>query len=309
MERENETGNAVPHHLRHPPHVREDRRSARHGCLRRYQGEGLNLRREDKRLRPAVFPEDFGTRYAVGELYRQAQAQEAGQPPGIPVVPADHLETGGRHLPEHEGERPQQPGKSLPEEIAPHEQDQVFPFALEVFAPSGLCGVILAGFVAAIMSATSALANAAGTIFSLDVYRRLLRPGADDQALIRAGRIASAAALILAALTTPLVPRLGGIFTYFQTGVTYMATPFVSVILLGILWKRTNYAAAMAGLLGGLVIQVGLALMLWAMSIDLNWLYVGSIAQVLTMALIVAVWFVRSAVRGVSTGKQRVPAS
>jgi Na+/proline symporter len=43
---------------------------------------------------------------------------------------------------------------------------------------------------------------------------------------------------------------------HFQTGVTYMATPFVSVILLGILWKRTNYTGAMAGLLGGLVIQI-----------------------------------------------------
>jgi len=83
------------------------------------------------------------------------------------------------------------------------------------------------------MSASSALANAVGTMFSLDVYRRLFRPKADDRQLIGAGRIASAAALVLAALTTPLVPRLGGIFTYFQTGVTYMATPFVSVILLG----------------------------------------------------------------------------
>jgi len=173
--------------------------------------------------------------------------------------------------------------------LLPDNQDQVFPFALEVFAPSGLRGVILAGFVAAIMSATSALANAVGTMFSLDVYRRLFRPKADDRRLIGVGRIASAAALILAALTTPLVPQLGGIFKYFQTGVTYMATPFVSVILLGILWKRTNYAGALAGLLGGLAIQIGLAVGLWKAGIELNWLYVGSIAQVLTMALIVLV--------------------
>ena len=172
--------------------------------------------------------------------------------------------------------------------LLPNHQDQVFPFALRVFAPSGLRGVILAGFVAAMMSATSALANASGTIFSLDVYRRLMRSQADDRALIRVGRIASAAALTLAALTTPLVPALGGIFKYFQTGITYMATPFVSVILLGILWKRTNYAAALVGLIGGLVIQIGLAFALWAAGIQLNWLYVGSIAQVLTMLLIAA---------------------
>jgi SSS family solute:Na+ symporter len=173
--------------------------------------------------------------------------------------------------------------------LLPDKQDQVFPFALEVFAPSGLRGIILAGFIAAIMSSTSALANAVGTLFALDVYRRVFRPSAQDRQLILAGRIASAAALVLASLSTPLVPRLGGIFKYFQTGVTYMATPFVSVILLGIIWKRTNYAGALAGLFGGLVIQVGLALGLWAMDIHLNWLFVGSIAQVLTMGLIVAV--------------------
>jgi SSS family solute:Na+ symporter len=172
--------------------------------------------------------------------------------------------------------------------LLPNNQDQVFPFALDVFAPSGLRGLILAGFVAAVMSSTSALANAVGTLFSLDVYRRLFRPQAPDRQLILAGRTASGVALILACFAAPLVARVG-IFKYFQTGVTYMATPFVSVILLGILWKRANYPGALAGLLGGLVIQIGLALALWAMDIRLNWLYVGSIAQLLTMALIVAV--------------------
>ena len=172
--------------------------------------------------------------------------------------------------------------------LLPDNQDQVFPFALEAFAPSGLRGIILAGFVAAVMSSSSALANAVGTLFSLDVYRRLLCPNAGDRQLILAGRMASGAALILACLASPLVARVG-IFKYFQTGVTYMATPFVSVILLGLLWKRTNYAGALAGLGGGLVIQIGLALGLWALGIKMNWLYVGSIAQVFTMGLVVVV--------------------
>ena len=162
--------------------------------------------------------------------------------------------------------------------LLPDKQDLVFPFALDVFAPSGLRGVILAGFVAAVMSTTSALANAVGTIFSLDVYRRLFRPQAVDCELIRAGRMASGLALLLACLASPLVAHVG-IFKYFQTGVTYMATPFVSVILLGLLWQRTNYAGALAGLLGGLVIQIGLAVGLGAMDIRWNWLYVGFLGR------------------------------
>lgn len=172
--------------------------------------------------------------------------------------------------------------------LLPDRQDEAFPFALAVFAPSGLRGIILAGFVAAVMSTVSALSNSVGTIFSLDVYRRAFRPKAGDAELINAGRVAAGVALIVAALFAPLVGTVG-IFKYFQTGVTYMATPFVSVLLMGLLWRRTNYPAAMAGIIGGIVIQIALAVSLPYFGIKLHWLYVGGIAQGLTMLLIAIV--------------------
>ncbi len=172
--------------------------------------------------------------------------------------------------------------------LLPDRQDQAFPYALATFAPSGVRGVILAGFIAAVMSTVSALANSVATIFSLDVYRRFWRQHATDAELITVGRIAAGAALALAAAVAPVVARIG-LFKYFQTGVTYMATPFISVILLGIFWRRTNYPAAVTGLLGGLVIQIVLALGLPAAGVKLHWLYTGAIAQALTMLLIVIV--------------------
>ncbi|MGH8020047.1 MAG: sodium:solute symporter family transporter [Opitutaceae bacterium] len=123
---------------------------------------------------------------------------------------------------------------------------------------------------------------------TLDVYRRFWRANAGDAELIAAGRIAAAAALVLAGLTAPLL-RHTGLFTYFQTGVTYMATPFISVILLGMFWRRTSYAGAIVGLIGGLFIQIALAVVLWASGAQLHWLYVGAIAQAATMLLIVVV--------------------
>ncbi len=172
--------------------------------------------------------------------------------------------------------------------LLPDRQDQAFPYALATFAPSGIRGVILAGFFAAVMSTVSALANAVATIFSLDVYRRFWRERAGDAELITTGRIAAGAALVLSALVAPTVASIG-LFKYFQTGVTYMATPFISVMLLGIFWRRTSYAGAIAGLAGGLLIQIALALGLWAAGTELHWLYVGAIAQALTMLLIVVV--------------------
>lgn len=70
------------------------------------------------------------------------------------------------------------------------------------------------------MSTISALANSTATIFSLDVYKRIFRPGADDAQLVRMGRAASLVSLAIAALIAPSVAQLGGVFRYFQNGLT-----------------------------------------------------------------------------------------
>jgi SSS family solute:Na+ symporter len=168
--------------------------------------------------------------------------------------------------------------------------DKSFPFALKTLAPQwGLRGIILAGFIAAIMAAISSLANSTATIFSLDVYHRLINPNAGERRLVLVGRFASAASLGLAALIAPLVERLGGIFRYFQTGVTFLSTPFITVMLTGLLWKRANYAGALFGLVGGLVIQVLVALANSLFGLQLHWLYQAFIAQLFIVPGIVIV--------------------
>ncbi len=168
--------------------------------------------------------------------------------------------------------------------------DATFPFALTEFASlSGLRGVILAGFLAAVMSAVSAQANSTATIFALDIYNRMVRKDADDREVVLVGRIASMLALCIAAFVCPQVASLGGIFKYFQTGVTWLATPFISVFLLGSLWKRTNYPGAVFGIVGGLVIQLAVALGAPLLGFHLHWLYIAFIAQVIIMAGVVAV--------------------
>jgi SSS family solute:Na+ symporter len=165
------------------------------------------------------------------------------------------------------------------------DKDHALSFALQTFSPEwGLRGIVLAGFLAAVMSTISSLVNSIATIFSFDVYRKLIRPTASDHHLVTAGQLASIAALLVAGLAAPIVGYLGGIFLYFQPAVTYLATPFASVVLLGVLWRRANYPAGIFGIIGGLAIQIATLVVVKRAGIDLNWLYVGAIAQALTMA-------------------------
>jgi SSS family solute:Na+ symporter len=172
--------------------------------------------------------------------------------------------------------------------LLPDNQDRAFPLALQLFAPSGLKGIILAGFFAAVMASISSLSNSIATIFSLDIYKKFINKHAGDKKLIVAGQLSGGAALLISALMAPLVGSVG-LFKYFQTGVTYMATPFISVLLMGVFWKRANYAGAIAGLIGGVIIQIALGAFLVAAGIKLHWLYAGAIAEALTMLLIVIV--------------------
>ena len=168
--------------------------------------------------------------------------------------------------------------------------DMTFPFVLKTVGPIwGFRGIVLTGFLAAVMSAISALANSTATIFALNIYKRSIRPQSTDRELVTAGRIAAFLALALAACLAPSVERLGGIFRYFQTGATYLATPFISVILLGLLWKRANYAGALFGILGGIVIQAVVATGVAMSGIQVHWLYTGFAAQLMTMTGVVIV--------------------
>lgn len=169
--------------------------------------------------------------------------------------------------------------------------DAAFPFTLRELTPQwGLRGIVMAGFLAAVMSTISALINSTATIFSLDVYKKLMNPRASEGQVVAAGRWASLVALIVAALLAPLVARFGGMFLYFQQLVTYTATPFISVFVLGLLWKRANYQGALFGLIGGFIITAAVVLGAGSvLHIKLHWLYFGFIAQVITMVGIAVV--------------------
>ncbi|MDB6169856.1 MAG: hypothetical protein JWM88_2720 [Verrucomicrobia bacterium] len=167
--------------------------------------------------------------------------------------------------------------------------DHAFPFALKNFAPEwGLRGIVLAGFLAAVMSTISALANSTSTIFSLNLYRPF-KPAVSDGELIGVGRLSSCITLILAGVTVPLITKFGGIFLYFQQSVTFLSTPIISVIFLGILWRRTNNAGALFGLLGGFVIQGAIVAANHYLDWNIHWFYQAFIAQMIIMLSVMVV--------------------
>lgn len=132
----------------------------------------------------------------------------------------------------------------------------------ELLPPFGR-GVLLAALIAAIMSTVSSVLNSASTIWSMDVHKRLLRPGpeASEAELVRVGRWST---FLIIVVGTALAPLLlwwkGGIFIYIQDMAAFFAPPITVIFLAAFLWPRAHGRAAaftlIFGIISGIVLKV-----------------------------------------------------
>ena len=127
------------------------------------------------------------------------------------------------------------------------------------YLPSGLKGLSIAALTAAIVSSLAGKVNSISTIFTLDVYKKYFNRNADEQKMVWTGRLAVVIAMIVAILFTwkDLLGIGGkGGFTFIQQYTGFISPGVFAMFLLGMFWKRTTGAAAIAGLVTGFVLCV-----------------------------------------------------
>ena len=84
----------------------------------------------------------------------------------------------------------------------PEKADQVFPYFIVNELPVGLVGLVIAGILAAGMSTLDSSLNSSATAYTIDLYRRILRPEADDHTQLRVIRLTTAVIGIIATLAS-----------------------------------------------------------------------------------------------------------
>jgi len=127
------------------------------------------------------------------------------------------------------------------------------------FLPTGLKGLSLAALTAAIVASLAGKANSISTIFTLDIYKKYVRKEANEKQLVWTGRLVIVAAMLLAILFTwnDLLGIGGeGGFTFIQKYTGFISPGVFAMFLLGMFWKRTTGAAAVAGIITGFVLSV-----------------------------------------------------
>src|ERR1044072_5140845 len=127
------------------------------------------------------------------------------------------------------------------------------------FLPTGLKGLSLAALTAAIVASLAGKANSISTIFTLDIYKKYVRKEANEKQLVWTGRLVIVAAMLLAILFTwnDLLEIGGeGGFTFIQKYTGFISPGVFAMFVLGMFWKRTTGAAAVAGVITGFVLSV-----------------------------------------------------
>ncbi len=143
----------------------------------------------------------------------------------------------------------------LSAEFAAKGSQGAFPMMVQYLLPPGLRGIVVAGLLSALMGSLAGVFNACSTLFTVDIYEKI-RPKATQRELVRMGRLATVAMVVIALLWIPVVKGAHGLYGYLQSVQGYLAPPIFVVFFLGVFWKRLNAKGCFWAMVIGFIVGI-----------------------------------------------------
>lgn len=190
-----------------------------------------------------------------------AQYESVSQDPAAPPVIFDYDGAWAEANPEraaqlqaHNAAVAEDAGRNVQHvRLVGYKYDTALPLLIAHVVPGsfGLQGFILAALLGAVVSSLASMLNAASTIFTMDLWKRYLKPASTEKGLVLTGRTTVAIFAAIGCLVAPLLgdPRFGGIFTFIQEFQGFISPGILAVFLFGFFVKRANRWSGAVGLL------------------------------------------------------------
>ena len=122
--------------------------------------------------------------------------------------------------------------------------------------PVGLSGLILAGFISAMMSTADSALLASSTLLTNDIYKRFLHPDADDQRYTQVSRVL---VLVLGAVMIYAAVAIGNVVNALTLAYDLLTGCIFVPIFGAFFWKRATWQGAVSSItLSGLVVIIAL---------------------------------------------------
>lgn len=134
--------------------------------------------------------------------------------------------------------------------------DKAYPVLLNLL-PSGLKGLAFAALTAAVVASLAGKANSISTIYTLDIYKKKIKPEASEKKLVNVGRWAVILSMAIAIIIAPFmgIDKKGG-FEYIQEYTGFVSPGIFAMFILGFFWKKTTSNAALFATIGGFLMSI-----------------------------------------------------
>ena len=120
--------------------------------------------------------------------------------------------------------------------------------------PAPLTGFFAAVMVGAILSSFNAALNSTSALFSIGLYRQVIKPEGTERSMVRAAKIFVVVTAIAAMFIAPLLAGQESIFKYLQKMNGIYFIPIFAVVVVGMLARRVPASAGTIGLVVGVVL-------------------------------------------------------
>jgi SSS family solute:Na+ symporter len=134
------------------------------------------------------------------------------------------------------------------------DNNEAYGSLVSTLLPMGIKGIVIVGFIAALMTSLAAHFNSSATLFTIDFYKHY-RPEASEHKLVVVGRIATITVVILGLIWIPIMKSIGSVlYEYLQNVQSLIAPAIAAVFLLGVFNRKITPKAGQWGLLIGALI-------------------------------------------------------
>ena len=133
--------------------------------------------------------------------------------------------------------------------------DKAYPVLLNLL-PAGLKGLSFAALTAAIVASLAGKTNSIATIFTLDIYKKLINKTADEIKQVQIGKIVVVVSMLIAVIIAPFLGIDKGGLNYIQEYTGFVSPGIFAMFFLGLFWKKTTSNAALFATISGFSFSV-----------------------------------------------------
>lgn len=136
-----------------------------------------------------------------------------------------------------------------------NEMDKLYPTMLFDLLPTGILGLVLAGFIAALMSSIDSGLNSVSTLFTMDFYQKWY-PNKNNKELMKVGRWVTLCIMIIATAWAPQIVHFEKLWDYLQQALSWFCPPVLALFIIGLFWRKANSTGALWCMVIGTLISV-----------------------------------------------------